>query len=53
MPWLLGRLRELGKDPNAILEQWTAPEPELAATIAKEDAWAVASIAYLRQLISG
>jgi sugar phosphate isomerase/epimerase len=51
VPWLLGRLRELGRDPNAILEQWTPPEPDLAATIAKEDAWAVASIAYLRQLI--
>jgi len=53
VPWLLGRLRELGKDPNAILEQWTPPEADLAATIAKEDAWAVASIAYLRQLIPG
>jgi sugar phosphate isomerase/epimerase len=53
MPWLLGRLRDLGRDPNAILEQWTPPEPELAATIAKEDAWAVESIAYLRQLIPG
>jgi sugar phosphate isomerase/epimerase len=51
VPWLLGRLRELGKDPNAILEQWTPPEADLAATIAKEDAWAVESIAYLRRLI--
>jgi hypothetical protein len=51
LPWLLGRLRLLGRDPDAILEQWTPPEPDLAATIAKEAAWAVESIAYLRRLI--
>jgi sugar phosphate isomerase/epimerase len=51
LPWLLGRLRQLGRDPDAILEQWTPPEPDLAATIAKEAAWAVESIAYLRRLI--
>jgi hypothetical protein len=49
VPWLL---EELGnRDPNAILELWTPPEETLSATIAKEDAWAVASIEYLRKLI--
>ncbi len=51
IPWLLQALRRRGTEPNAILELWTPPEPSLAATIAKEEAWAASSIAYLRQLI--
>jgi sugar phosphate isomerase/epimerase len=51
VPWLLGELRRLGLDPNAVLELWTPPEETLSATIAKEDAWAVASVEYLRTLI--
>ncbi len=51
IPWLLETLRAAGRDPNAILELWTTPEATLAATIAKEDAGATASIAYLRSLI--
>jgi len=51
IPWLLGRLDELGRSPNAILELWTPPEPEVVQTIAKEDAWARESISYLRTLI--
>jgi 3-oxoisoapionate decarboxylase len=50
-PWLLAELRRHGRDPNAILELWTPPEPALAATIEKESVWAEASIAYLRRLI--
>jgi len=52
IPWLLGQLRGLGLDPNAILELWTPPEDSLSATIAKEHAWAVASVKYLRELIT-
>ncbi len=52
VPWLLRTLRDAGRDPNAILELWTPPEADLAATIAKEDAWATASVARLRQWIS-
>lgn len=52
VPWLLNEFRSLGLDPNAILELWTPPEGTLSATIAKEDAWATASIEYLRTLIS-
>jgi sugar phosphate isomerase/epimerase len=51
VPWLLQQLRDLGRDVNAILELWTPPEPSLADTIAREDAWAVESVQYLRTLI--
>jgi len=51
VPWLLERLREMGRDPNAIVELWTPPENELAETIRKEAAWAERSVAYLRRLI--
>jgi sugar phosphate isomerase/epimerase len=51
VPWLLEELHGLGREPNAVLELWTPPEETLAATIAKEDAWATASIDYLRKLI--
>ncbi len=40
IPWLLGRLRELGRDPNAILELWVPPEADLEKTVAKELEWA-------------
>ena len=51
VPWLLEELGGLGLDPNAILELWTPPEETLLATIAKEDAWAIASVEFLRTLI--
>lgn len=52
-PWLLRKLRHYGVDCNAILELWTPPEGEMAATIAKEDVWAKESVAYLRKYILG
>jgi sugar phosphate isomerase/epimerase len=51
VPWLLRTLKEAGRDPNAILELWTPPEPTVEKTVAREDAWAAESIAYLRTLI--
>jgi len=51
IPWLLRRLREMGRDPNAILELWTPPEETLAETMAKEAAWATAGVEYLRRFI--
>ena len=51
VPWLLRELRAAGRTPNAILEQWPAPEPLLEDTIAKEEQWAATSINYLRTLI--
>jgi sugar phosphate isomerase/epimerase len=53
IPWLLQALRDLGRDVNAIVELWTPSEETLAATIAKESAWAAASVSYLRSLIPG
>jgi 3-oxoisoapionate decarboxylase len=37
---------------TAIVELWPPPEPELAATLAKESAWATQSIDYLRAFFS-
>ena len=63
VPWLLQALRDqiqgrrgftsVRVEPNAILELWTPPEQALADTMAKEEAWAAASIAYLRQFVPG
>jgi len=47
----LARLREMGRDSNAVPELWTAPEERLADTIAKEADWAHASVAYVRTII--
>jgi sugar phosphate isomerase/epimerase len=49
LPWLLGQL--VGRDCNAILELWPAPEADAEATVAKESAWVEASIPYLRRHI--
>ena len=53
VPWLLGRLRHFGRDPNAIVELWTPPPPDaaVAAVIDKEAAWARQSVRSLRQWI--
>lgn len=51
VPWLLSRLRAFGRDPNAVLEMWTPPEPALEDTIAKEQRWAELSIAFLQEAI--
>ncbi|MHB1294819.1 MAG: sugar phosphate isomerase/epimerase family protein [Anaerolineae bacterium] len=51
VPWLLGELVGLGRDPNAIIELWTPPAPTLAETLAREEAWAAESVAALRPLI--
>lgn len=49
VPWLLTQL--VGRDFNGILELWTPPDSTIDQSIAKENAWAVESIAYLRTLI--
>ena len=51
VPWLMGELSRMTRDPNAILELWTPPEERLEETIAKEARWAQESVAYLRTLI--
>jgi hypothetical protein len=51
--WLLNTLstRQRERDFNAVLELWTPPDANIDDTIAKETAWAVESVAYLRQFI--
>jgi sugar phosphate isomerase/epimerase len=51
IPWLLGRLSSLRRDPNAIIEQWTPWQGSLAETVRREAEWVEASVAYARQLI--
>jgi len=49
--WLISKLREQGRDPNAILELWPSPEESIEKTIEKERGWARSSVEYLRALI--
>ena len=49
VPWLVEQVGQYGRCQTAILEQWVVPEPDRAATIAKEAAWAVESMNYLQQ----
>jgi sugar phosphate isomerase/epimerase len=51
VPRLLADLRELGRDPNVILELWPPPEATIEESIAKEEAWTRESIQYLRQFV--
>jgi sugar phosphate isomerase/epimerase len=51
VPWLLDQLRTAGRDVNAILELWTPFGPTLDDTLAREAAWAEASVRYLRTLL--
>lgn len=51
MPRLLDTLRGYGREFNAIIEHWPAPEATMEATIAKESEWVHQSVAYLQTLI--
>ncbi len=51
VPWILSALRRMGRDVNAIIEQWTPPEADLEATLRKEEASVTESVRYLRALI--
>jgi sugar phosphate isomerase/epimerase len=48
----LARVRAAGRCRSAIVELWVPPEPDLAATRAKEAAWAEQSLAALRTLLA-
>jgi len=52
IPWLLQRMKDLGRNPNVILELWTPKQPTLAETIALEERWAAASIDGMRLYIA-
>lgn len=47
VPRLLERLAPQRPDMSAILELWTPPAATMAATVAREEAWATKSVAYL------
>ncbi len=51
IPYLLGRLKEFGRDPNAIIESWVTPEAETEDTVRKEQEWAERGFKRLRALI--
>jgi 3-oxoisoapionate decarboxylase len=51
VPRLLRLVREIGRDPNVIVELWTPPEATPAETVAKEEAWARESVGYLRRFL--
>jgi 3-oxoisoapionate decarboxylase len=48
IPWLLAQLESVPRLETTALEVWTPPEPTIQETIAKESAWASASLDYLR-----
>jgi sugar phosphate isomerase/epimerase len=51
LPWILGELKSVKADPNAVLELWTPDQADIEATRAMEQLWAEQSIRYLRQYI--
>lgn len=48
LPRLLKQLAPFQRCHTAVLELWTPPEPQLAATISKESKWAAESLDFLR-----
>jgi len=51
MSWMLGKMKQFGRDVNVILEQWTPFGGDIEVTIKKEESWAKASIEYMRGYI--
>jgi 3-oxoisoapionate decarboxylase len=52
LPELVRQLAPFKRCETAVLELWTPPEAQLEKTIAKEAAWAVQSLAFLRPYFS-
>jgi sugar phosphate isomerase/epimerase len=52
VPWLLAALKPSPHSFNAILESWVTPGEALDETIARESAWAVEGVRYLRRFIA-
>lgn len=51
IPGLLRRLAPHGRCRTAILELWTPPEADVEKTLAKEVAWAMQSLEFLKQCL--
>ena len=52
LPRLLDQLAPFNRCQTAVLELWTPPGPKLEDTMAKEEAWAVQSLQYLKPFFS-
>lgn len=52
VPWLLEQFAPFKRCATAVLELWTPPESDIQRTIAKEEAWAVQSLEYLKPLFT-
>jgi hypothetical protein len=50
--WIIGYLKQEGKEPNAIFELWTPFTNTVEETIKKEEEWAVKSLEYLKTIIN-
>lgn len=51
VPWLLSALKSSPHPFNAILETWVPPGDSLDSTLARERAWTIQGVRYLRGLI--
>jgi sugar phosphate isomerase/epimerase len=51
IPGTVVLLREMGRNPNAILELWTPFEESVEETVKKEDEWAADRLKYLQTMI--
>jgi sugar phosphate isomerase/epimerase len=52
VPWLLAQLAAAGRSCSAIIELWTPPAESMAATLAREAAWAAQSVTAMRRWIA-
>ena len=52
LPSVLRGIEPYGRCATAVLELWTPPEPDIQRTLAKEEAWAAQSLAYLKPLFT-
>ena len=52
VPAMLAGLAPFKRCETAVLELWTPPESDIGSTIAKEEAWAAQSLAYLKPLFT-
>ena len=50
--WLIDQLAPFKRCDTAVVELWTPPESDIERTVAKEEAWAAQSLAYLRSVFT-
>jgi len=52
IPDILRRLEVFQPAASAVLELWTPPAPTIEETVAREQTWALQSVAYLREVLA-